>query len=95
MSFMEALQCIAYAIGLVLFSIGVACCGSGTPTPVEQAEVAAYGSTQVICSQTSATTAAADACRNAVKAFWCGDGGALREAGACAYSAPKIDGGGQ
>jgi hypothetical protein len=70
----------------------VAGCGAGTPTPLEQAEVADYGSAQVVCVQVAGTKSDADRCRDAVKRFWCADGGALHVAGACNYLEPA-DGG--
>lgn len=72
-------------------------CGAGTPTPLEQAEVVDDGASQMTCVQVGQSRAAIDACRNAVKAYWCGDGGPLHEAGACTYHAPSApkDGGGQ
>jgi hypothetical protein len=72
-------------------------CGAGTPTPLEQAEIADYGSAQLMCVQVAKSASDADGCRNAVKAYWCGDGGPLQQAGACFYRpvAGPTDGGAQ
>jgi hypothetical protein len=64
-------------------------CG-GSTAATQQAEVATYASQQLLCVKFAPTKGQSDDCRAEVKAFWCGDGGALREAGACSYDTPVI-----
>lgn len=58
-------------------------CGAGTPTPLEQAEIVDYGSAQVTCAYLAKSPGDSDRCADAVRAYWCGDAGPLRAAGAC------------
>ena len=66
---------------LLLFVVG--CGGAGATVAVQQAEVASYEAQQIQCVTLAANRGQADQCRMAVKDSWCGDGGALKEAGAC------------
>lgn len=59
------------------------CSGGAASIAVLQGEVATYEAQQIQCVTLAATKGQADECRNMVKRTWCGDGGALREAGAC------------
>jgi len=60
----------------------VVACGAA-PSPIQQADEAAYGGNQLVCVASSSDKAHADQCRDMVKAYWCGDGGALAAASAC------------
>lgn len=70
-------------LGLVFgaFALVVAACAAAQ----EQAWVASYAQEQQTCVSSAKSRAEADACRARVKDRWCGPGGALRDAGACAY----------
>ena len=69
------------AIAILLLLISCA-----TVTPLE-----AYRSESLACISKASTKAEADICRAAVEVHYCGDGGALADAGACVSDA----GGGQ
>jgi hypothetical protein len=90
----SAVPPVAGAVALLVLLSG--CSGvSAVTVAAQQAEVAAYGADQIQCVSLADTRAQADSCIAAVKARWCGDGGALREAGACSYDTTTValDGG--
>ena len=69
-------------------------CGGGLGTPAQQADIAAFAAEDNACVTDNSLRATIDACKDAVRARWCGVNGQLYDAGACTYSAPS-DGGGQ
>jgi hypothetical protein len=79
----------AFAFIPFLLVLEPGCKGTDTAA-TQQAEVATYASQQLLCVKFAPTKGQSDDCRAEVKAFWCGDGGALREAGACSYDTPVI-----
>lgn len=75
---------ISAAVGLA-GALVVACAGSNAATPLEQSEIATYAAGQAECVAIAKTREDAEGCRNALKRYWCGDGGPLQQAGACSF----------
>jgi hypothetical protein len=66
------------ALWVALFAFAMWLVGCATVTPLE-----AYRTDSLACVSSAKTKAEADACRAAVEARYCGDGGALVAGGAC------------
>ena len=62
---------------LAIAALCLVACGAAAPTPMQQANEAHFDGDQAMCHLNSATRAAEDKCRDAVKEVYCGDGGAL------------------
>ncbi len=80
---------IARLFVVILAALGTCGCGSGLDA-AQQLEVSAYAGQQIQCVTLATDREHADQCRQAVKAYWCGHGGPLHEAGACDYSAASV-----
>jgi len=74
---------LGVTLSIVALAFLIVSCSASTPTPMQQADVAQFSGQQGACVAQYSTKADIDACRDRVKSFWCADGGALREAGAC------------
>jgi len=57
-------------------------CGAA-PTPVQEADVAAWTADDGMCIKSSSTRAQADDCRDSIRIAFCGSQGLLKDAGAC------------
>jgi hypothetical protein len=76
-----AATCLFTATLVVLLIWG---CGSGLPTPAQQADLAAWTADDGVCVTNSSTRAQADACRDNMRRVFCSaDGGLLADSGAC------------
>lgn len=90
---MLALGVLVAALGGLLVIAGIGTCLTGCASGLEeQTMVSAYGADQIECVYVANDRGQADSCRTAVKNYWCGPEGPLREAGACTFT-PPTDGG--
>lgn len=91
------LACAAKAAMIVVIACVLLDCGAGGPTTLQQEQVTAYGASQIQCIETAKlagkTEADAVGCRNAMRKYWCGDGGALSGVGGCTYTPIILDAG--
>lgn len=85
----------AFVPPTTLLVLAMACAAASQacgPSIEQQSMVSAYGADQLECVYIANDRGQADSCRDAVRGYWCGPKGPLREAGACAY-VPAADGG--
>lgn len=79
----------AFVVGVSLLVAAVIMCTACAPDPAvvqDQADIAAWTADDGVCVRNGHTRAEIDACRDAMRAYYCGaDGGVLVATGACAH----------